>query len=423
MHKDSQALQEYIISVCLNNKTALAMCMSHLTASRDFTGNNQRAFALMEAEYSSKGSVDGLVMAEKFINAKIFDGSTSRYIYGCYDGDIDFEPKMNQVKEYGVFRKAQLDWHEVDKLIKSDTTPENLSNKAIELVSRWGSGFENKYLTTEQVERDERQGNKGVHLRQGIHLLDEKLYKYAGQQKGTVKATIFREKHGKTRHACWEVAQDLRQGYKVLYVTTEGQASDIKNNIKEILKYDWDRLKENLYYKDGTTDVMEIKTAIVEWHFLEKGDKVVVDHLQRVQHPDGRRMNENTEGNKCCMELTNLAVKYDLNIHLINQSRQPDMGKTGYSTVPKVYDCYGSNQLIKDASIILVGFRPNTEDGLLLDTVIGGLKVKDPDGGEAPYHSVFVKPILSRKKMDYLHRWIHFRDSDDGYELYKNDLL
>lgn len=421
MYKDSQALQEYLISVCLNNKTALATCMSHLSATRDFTGSNQRAFALMEAEYSDKGNVDGLVMTEKFVNAQIFDTATARYIFNAYEGDVEFKPKMEQVREFGVFRQARIDLGQLQKDVNSDITPSQLSQKAMETISKWGTGAESKYLTTEQVERDEREGNKGVHLRQGVPILDDYIYKDAGQQKGTVKATIFREKHGKTRHACWEVAQDLRQGYKVMYVTLEGQAQDIKNNVKEILRDQWDELKGNLYYKDGTTDVFDISNAVIEWHFIEKGDKVVVDHLQRIKHPE--RMGENENGNRCCQILTDLSVRYDLNFHLINQARQPEKGQTGYNTVPKTYDCYGSNQLIKDASIILVGFRPNTDDTLLTESVLGGLKVKDPDGNESPYHSVFVKPILSRKKMEHLHRWIHFRDTDNGYELYRNELL
>lgn len=420
MYKDSQALQEYILSVCLNNKTALAKCMMNLSSARDFTGQNQKAFALIEAEYSAKGDVDGLVMAEKFVNANIFEKADARHIYNCYDGDTDFEPKMEQVKEYGVFRKARLDIQEINKQLNGDTTPEKLSQTAMELVSLWGKGYKAKYLTTDQVEQDEARGSKGVHLYTGVPLLD-KLYQHAGTQRGTVKATIFREKHGKTRHACYEVAQDLRQGRKVLYVTLEGQAADIKNNVKQVLQDEWESVKGNLFYKDGTTDVFEIQSSVTEWHFLEKGDKVVVDHLQRIRHPD--RMSENENGNRCCMLLTDLAVKYDLNFHLINQARQPDQGKTGYKTVPGVYDCYGSNQLIKDASIILVGFRPNTDDSLLTESILSGIKVKDPDGNEAPYHSVFVKAILSRKKMDQLHQWIHFVDTDNGYKLYRQEFL
>lgn len=422
MYRDSQTLEEYILSVCLHNKTAIARCMSHLSSQKDFTGSNQKAFAVMEAEYQSEGRVDPLVLTEKWVALKIFSQSDSRFIFGAYDNDTDFEPKMRELARHGTFRQAQRDIVKINDLIKKNITPDKLSSQAMEFVSKWNLGGVKKYSTSEEVEERERLNITGEKLQQGIPLLDGILYRHAGQHKGTVKATIFREKHGKTRHACWEVAQDLRQGHKVLYVTLESQENDIKNNVKQVLQHEWDGLKGNLFYRDATTDVSEIISSIVEWVFIEDGDKVVIDHMQRIQHPDSRKMNENENGNKCCMMLTDAAVKYDLNMHLINQARQPEKFVSGYESAPKTYDCYGSNQLIKDASLILVGFRPNTDPKLVVTNPLGA-KVQHPDEGEAPLHSVFLKPILSRKKMPYLHKWAHFVDTDEGFKLYKNELI
>jgi len=376
----------------------------------------------MEAQFAQDGQIDPLVLSERWVNAGIFNESTARYILSAYDGDINYEAKLDEVKQFGVFRRINLDLDEIQNLLKADISTDELSQKAVEMVSRWGQGSSKKYMTTLEVEREEDMGLSGAALRQGIPLLDEKIYALAGQRKGTVKATIFREKNGKTRHASWEVAQDLRQGYKVLYVTLEGGATDIKDNIREVLQGDFDSLKSNLFHKQGTTDVYEIAAAITEIHFDEKVDKVVVDHMQRIDHPDGRRMSENESGNRCTKILTDLAVKFDLNLHLINQARQPEPNARGYKSVPSTYDCYGSNQLVKDASIILVGFRPNTVEDLIISNPLGA-RVKDPNGNPAPYHSVFVKPILCRKKMPYLHRWIHFVDSDMGYQIHRQELL
>ena len=422
MHRDSQALQEYILSVCLHNQTALQKCMMNLTSARDFTGQNRKAFAVMEAQFTQNGQIDPLVLSERWVNAGIYDGSTARYILNAYNGDTDFELKMEEVKEHGIFRRIHLDLEEIHRLTKSDITADLVSQKAVEMVSRWGLGTSKKYMTTAEVEREEELGLSGAPLRQGIPLLDDKVYKLAGQRKGTIKATIFREKNGKTRHACWEVAQDLRQGHKVLYVTLEGGSSDIKDNVREVLQDEFDGLKTNLFHKQGTTDVYEIAAAITEIHFNEKVDKVVIDHMQRISHPDGRRLSENESGNRCTKILTDLAVKYDLNMHLINQAKQPDVFAKGYKNTPSTYDCYGSNQLIKDASIILVGFRPNTVEDLIINSPLGA-KVMGPDGGPVPYHSVFVKPILSRKKMPYLHRWMHFVDTDMGYRIQRLELI
>jgi hypothetical protein len=422
IERGSPSLEEYILSVCLNNKTALAKSVSHLSAERDFSGQGQKAFGVLQSMFQLNTEIDPLVVLDKWTRLGIYDKVTAREIFACYNGDVDYEAKIQELRKEGIFRKAQKDIYLLNDMLKKDIEPDKLTSQAMDMVARWGMGVSKKYETAEEVEQQAKNQVTGKKLIQGIPLLDEVIYKYSGQHKGTVKATIFREKHGKTRHAGWEVAQDLRQGHKVLYITLEGQSSDITGNIRQVLQSDWNRFKKNLFLKDGTTDSDEIQGSIIEWMFSEKGDKVVIDYLQKMQQPNFRQISENVNSNRCCDQITKLAVKYDFHAHILAQARQSEKGIKGYENAPRVYDVYGSNQLIKDASIILIGFRPKNFEELIIQSPLGS-SVKGPDGDKHPVNSVFVKPILARKKMEYLHKWIHFVDTDYGFKLTSKELL
>jgi len=75
--------------------------------------------------------------------------------------------------------------------------------------------------------------------------------------------------------------------------------------------------------------------------------------------------------------------------------------------------------------MIMVGFRPKNFEELVTQPNMPGAgpKVKDPEGNDAPMSSVFVKPALSRKRLDYQHRWIHFVDSNYGLKLHSQNLI
>lgn len=419
--------EEYVLSIVLQNKEALAIAMSQLDSRRDFNDpRNQRAFSLLEGRHTAGESIDSTIIIDEWTDTGIYTSITeARRIANSAKGDFDYEPKISLLRRAGGIRKAKADIEQLFHATKEDTTPEKLAEKAMTFATSWVTGNSRKYLTASEVEEKELSDLTGEKLYSGIPLLDDVLYKTAGQRKGTVKATILREKHGKTRQACWEVAQDLRQGHKVLYVSLEGTASDIKDNVKQVLQDEWNQHKDNLLLVDGTVDADDIQSAIIEAVFVDKIDKVVVDYLQLMQQPYSRKLSENENTNRCCQQMTQLAVRYNLNLHLLAQARQPDRSVRGYQNVPKVHDVYGSNQLIKDASIILVGFRPKLYEELIIDGSLGkrvtappGLKLK-----VAPINSVFLKPVLCRKKINCLHMWAHFIDTDEGLKLQSQEML
>jgi len=422
----AENIEQYVISVCLHNKQALAKAMSSLVGVRDFKDpSNRDAFAVIEMRYEKGKSLDPVVIADEWIDLDIYSPGQARAVANTWQGDTDYEPKIEELALLGGRRKAKKDIENLWESSKTNIEVEQLSKKAMDSAISWITGSQKKYMTGSEVDELVKSGDKGRKLKQGIPLLDEQLYKNAGQHTGTVKATIFREKHGKTRHACWEVAQDLRQGHKVMYVTLEGTAKDITGNIKQILKDEWKDVNDSIFLKDGTVNSDDIQAAIIEAVFTEDIDKLVIDYLHIMEQPNRKYLSENENSNRCCQQMTRLAVKYDFNLHILNQARQSQRHDTKYNRTPKVYDCYGSNQLIKDASIILVGIRPKNYEDLVVEPASPsfGLSVEDPDGNRAPLNSVFIKPILSRQKLECQHRWLHMVDSDEGLKIHKNQLL
>lgn len=420
-------LEEYILSVCVQNKKALSIATSELNSMRDFKEpQNRKAFGILENRFRSGEDVDLLVIINDWVDLGVFQNETeARRVATCANGDYEFEPKIKELKRIGGMRKAQQDIVKLNKDTQENTDPEKIAQKAFEMAKNWITGSQKKYHSGAEIEQRQKNQVVGEKLISGIPLLDSVLYESTGQLKSTIKATIFREKHGKTRHACWEVAQDLRQGTKVLYITLEGADYEIKDNIKDVLQDEWDPVSNNIFIKSGTVDSDEIASAIIEAVFVDDIDKVVIDYLQRMKHPDSRKISENENTNRCCSTITDLCVRYDLNAHYLAQARQPERSIHGYGNVPKVHDVYGSNQIIKDASIIMVGFRPKLLEELVIQTPLS-TKVKAPDGineSELPVNSVLLKPVLCRKKISCLHKWVHFVDTDFGYKLHKQDML
>lgn len=420
-------LEEYILSICVQNKEARARALSELNSLRDFKDpRNRKAFSLLESRNSAGEDIDTLIAVTDWYDLGIYESDTeARRIATRCEDDYDYEPKIKELKRIGGMRKAGSDTRKLHEETQSDTTPEKIAQKAFEMAKNWITGSSKKYLSGREIEEKQATQDLGQKLIQGIPLLDNTLYKTAGQRKGTVKATIFREKHGKTREACWEVAQDLRQGYKVIYVTTEGADYEIKDNIKQVLQDEWDSYKDSLFIKSGTVDSDEIQSAIIEAVFVDGIDKVVIDYLQRMQQPNSRKLSENENTNKCCAQMTDLCVRYNLNGHYLNQASQPEKFVKGYKNVPSAHDVYGSNQVIKDASIIMVGFRPKLFEELIEQHPLGA-KIKAPPGVDIetiPLNSVIMKPVLSRTRIDCLHKWIHFVDTDHGYVLHSQVML
>lgn len=421
---DAKNTEEYVLSVCLHNKQALAKAMNNLQALRDFKiGNNSKAFGIIQSRYQSGEDIDPIVICDAWIDLGIFSEPEAKAILGRWEGDTRFDPKINELARIGGIRKAKKDIVKLNELANKDTDPEILSQKAFDCAVSWNKGATKKYKTAFEV--DAEKDNRGDFLRLGIPLFDEHIYKNAGLFKGTVKSSIFRSKHGKTRSSCWEVAQHLWQGRTVIYFTLEGQNNNILDNVKQIMKNEWKEYGDHFLLVDDAFDIDSIESSFMEAEFTQGVDVVVIDYLQEVQVNVGRWIGDNERITETCRRLTQLSVKYDVLMNLLSQVTTTEKGKRGYGHVPEVHDAYGSKQIVKASSMIMVGFRPKNFKELITDPQIPGAgpKVKDPNGHDAPMSSVFIKPALSRKKLQYQHRWVHFIDTDDGLILHSQNLI
>lgn len=418
---DAPETEEYVLSVILHNKQALVKAMSTLYSQRDFkNGMNAQAFAVIENRFDAGKDIDPVVVCDQWIDLGIYQTGQAQAVVGAWSGDSDYEPKIRELAVHGGMRKAKKDIGSLFEQASSDTTPEELSKKAFDMAVSWNSGFTKKYYKASEVSPEQ----QGERLGLGIPLLDETIYKNAGLCKGTVKGVIFREKHGKTRSACWEASQHLRQGRKVLYVTGEGQNIDIKGNFQQVLGPDFARYQDNLFLKDSAVDIAEIEATIIEAVFAEEVDVVVVDYLQLLELDVNRWVSENEKYNAICKRLRQMAVKYDFLLNLLSQATSQEKSDKGWYNVPQVYDAYGSKEIIKAASLIVIGFRPGLYDELLdRDMFDRKMKVKGPNEDLVPRTSVFLKAVRSRNKIECLHQWAHFIDTDEGFKIHRQELL
>ena len=122
-------------------------------------------------------------------------------------------------------------------------------------------------------------------------------------------------------------------------------------------------------------------------------------------------------------------VKHNFHLSALNQARKANPNATvpkdangnhlmpsGYKFVPSAYEAYGSNALIKAATLIIVGFRPNQYEELTKNVGLSK-KVVSPMDVDANYTSLFMRIERTRNKPEYLHRWWQFTDSDGGLNL------
>jgi len=421
---DLQNTEKYVLSACLHNDQALAKAMNSLTAMRDFKiGNNSKAFGILQSRYRQGEDVDPVVVCDSWIDLDIYSSHEAKEIQGFWQGDVDFEPKIDELAKIGGVRKAKKDITKLHQLSTKDVTPDELAKEAFNCAVSWNKGATKKYKTAFEVHNEK--DNRGEKLNLGIPLLDDRVYKNAGLHKGTVKSSIFRSKHGKTRSACWEVAQHLRQGRNVMYFTLEGQNNDILNNVKQVLKDRWKDYGDSFYLVDSAFDIDSIEQAYIEAEFTHGVDVCVIDYLQDVQLNAGRYVNDNERISEACRRLTQLSTKYNTLINLLSQVTTTDDRKSGYGHVPKVHDAYGSKKIIKASSMITVGFRPKNFEELIAEPMMpnDSINVKAPNGEHVSLSSVFMKPALSRKKLDCQHQWIHFVDTNNGFQIKRQGLI
>lgn len=415
----------YILSAMCQYTDACVYGMVKLK-SYHFTGVKKEAFNTIKALYRNQKQVDYHVFITQ-MKAYGVDESESSLIF-MYSTDFtdDWKPIFEQFMSLRVYDKMMDDIGVIDEMRGKKEPVEKISAQASRFASEWITQTEKRYYSGQEV--DESKEEYGAPVLTGIPDYDEKLYRHGGNLKGQMKGVILREKHGKTRSECWEGAHNIRMGHKLLYITMEGIKKDITGNFKQVLRHEWQEYRNNLFVVDGVVDIDEIESIIIEAVLVEGVDKVVIDYAQ-LMTTEQRVSGENERINHCTERLRHLMVKHNFHITLLSQSRKESQYRSapkdsdgnpilpkGWRGIPTVDDAYGSMALIKAASLILIGFRPNLEPENIKQTPLGK-KIVNPFGQEDSYFSFYLQPIRMRYKPEFLHRWIHFIDGDEGLKI------
>ncbi len=391
-----------------------------------FSGVNRKVFKIAIGLFKMKKVVDLHVFISQVDSIGIDDLDATLIYHYCLDYDDNWQNTFEELQRIATYHTIEEHIYELS-VMRSNTEPiSTISAKALRFASEWITDTEKQYYNGKEI--DELREEFSEPILTGLDLYDKQLYKYGGNLKGQMKGVILREKHGKTRSECWEVAHNLKMGHKVLYLTLEGRKQDITGNVRQVLQKEWVNLREQLYVVDGIVGLDELEAIVTEAVLVDEVDKVVVDYMQLVQ-PSGRPTNENEKINIATERFRNLMVKLNFQCTVLNQARKENSGATspkdaegrslmpsGYKHVPDVYDAYGSNALIKAASIIFIGFRPNQYEALTKANALGR-RVVDPVGKDANYFALFMKVARTRYKPEYLNHWFQFEDTDCGLGL------
>jgi len=415
----------YILSAMCNYPEASVYGMTKLR-SYHFTGANKEAFNTIKALYRNEKKVDYHIFITQMQAYGIKEADAGLIYTYCTEFTDEWEPIFEKFRSLRVYDKMSDDVQALDEMRSKKESVDKISAQASKFASEWVTQTEKRYYSGQEV--DESKEEYGEPVKTGIADYDDRLYKHGGNRKGQMKGVIQREKHGKTRSECWESAHNIRMGHKVLYITMEGIKKDITGNFKQVLRHEWKDYRNNLFVVDGVVDIDEIESIIIEAVLVEGVEKVVIDYAQ-LMTTEKRVSGENERINYCTERLRNLMVKHNFHITLLSQSRKESqyssvpkdsdgnpMLPKGWSGLPSVDDAYGSNALIKAASLIMVGFRPNLEPQNVKQSPMGK-KVLNPLGQEDSYYSFYMQAIRMRYKPEFLHRWIHFIDSDEGLKI------
>lgn len=393
----------------------------------DSSAGNRKVFAVIKSIYQKYRRVDLHVFQSQCQSLGFNENDTNHIYHYCLDYQDEWKAAFDELKRLAGYRKVQSFAVEIEELRTKAKSLDKIASHATQFASDLITSTEKRYYSGKEI--DELEEEFGEPILTGFPYYDNVLYKNGGNLKGQMKGVICREKHGKTRSECWEVAQNIRMGFKVLYITLEGRKKDITGNVKEVLKSDWQQYRENLFVVDGVNSLDELEAILIETVMVEQVDKVVVDYIQLVV-PDERYSNENEKINISTERIRHLMVKYDFHCVLLSQARKQSQSATppkdaegnqlmpyGWRHVPKVSDAYGSAALIKAAQLILVGYRPNMYEECTKTNPLGSRRVINPVKGWDSYYSFYLRPDISRNKLEVLHRWIHFIDSDEGLKL------
>ncbi|MDR9419495.1 hypothetical protein [Gracilimonas sp.] len=415
-------LQEYVISKMCHSKEAAVWGLTKLNPSH-FTGQGRTYYSIIKSLYKLYGSVDLHTFVSQSSAQRIKE-SNANEIYQYAQGQTDeWRNVFQEFKQDSIKRNIRKDLQDLLTVSNNGYDVSEIASKTTSKAVNWISDTEKRYYTGEEI--DNLNEEEGEPITTGFQLYDDHIYKHGGNLKGQMKGVICREKHGKTRSECWEVAQNIRQGYKVLYITLEGRKQDITGNLKQILQSDWNQYRNNFLGVDGTVDIEEIESVILEAVLVEHVDKVVIDYIQLAVAPGN---SENERINAATERLRHLMVKYNFHLTLLSQARKESTYTTvpkdsqgnklvpdGWKHVPGVNDAYGSNALIKAATIIIVGFRPNLYEENIEHSPLG-TKVINPEKGKDSVHSFYMQIARTRYKPEYLHQWWRFIDSDSGLQ-------
>lgn len=412
--------------MCQNEEAVRAGIVQLKPEYFDAVSGNRKLFSIIKVLFQKYQRVD-LHIFQSQCEGLGFNESQALHIYHyCLDYDDSWEDAFEELKRLAAYKMVNAFSGKLSELNTNAAPLQTIANEATKFATSLLVSSRKSYYSGKEI--DELKEEFGEPVITGHKYYDEVLYKNGGNRKGHMKGVICREKHGKTRSECWEVANNIRMGHKVLYLTLEGRKQDITGNIKQVLQDDWSEYRENLFVVDGVIELEELQAIIVEAVMVEGVDKVVIDYIQLVM-PTERYSGENERINIATERIRHLMVKYDFHCSMLSQARKESQYSTppkdadgnqlmpnGWKHVPKISDAYGSAALIKAAQIILVGYRPGMYEECIKVSELGK-KVINPVGDWDPFHSFYIRPEVSRNKLDALHQWVQFVDTDTGLNL------
>lgn len=416
--------EHYVLSAMCQYDEACVYGITKLK-SYHFTGENKKIYSLIKVLYQSQKKIDYHVFITQLKAYGIPESDSGLIFMYCTDFESDWKPVFDELKKLRVYDKIRDDVQIIDELRSNLEPVEKISSKTSSMASDWITETEKRYHSGKDIDEEKQEFGKPILT--GYDIYDNVIYGKGGNRCGEMKGVICRYKHGKTRSECWEVAQNIRMGHKVLYITVEGRRQKIRDNVKQVLKHEWEDYRENLFVVDGVIGMDELESIIIESVLVDGVEKVVADYIQELL-PDDKFTGENEKINKTTSRLGNLMVRYDFHCVALSQVKKEAQWNTipkdadgnqlmpnGYKHVPTTNDVYGSDALNKWASIVQIGFRPNQYEELSKASPMGK-KIVDPDFNDNSYHSFFMKTAINREDSDNLHRWWYFIDSNEGLQ-------
>lgn len=222
--------------------------------------------------------------------------------------------------------------------------------------------------------------------------------------------------HGKTMIACEYVAELLRTGMNIHYLSCEVPARTINKRTRRSLataeelklldakkdgKPDNDKIKSAINMQrgriDGHLEVFDpshgrITPATVRYH-LDNADLVVVDHIGLMYTMDGRRAVDDW---RALATISNslLEEKLATNTPLLGLVQLNRDGDSSGNKPPKLTTIGGAYQLVQDADVIVTMKR-------LSDRVMVQGSEKNREGGTAVWYSNYDVPKANYAQIDY----------------------